>query len=253
MLGFTQTSDSGATKGSRSLSVCTRSHVILPPGSMELSPWRWPSHCRIGCGCDPPGQVDRMGKSKRGTLSQRCVAALLLLAACQKPHPKPAFNYDIMLGVAIEKARRTCLDIRSQALFPGQPIRLVIPSMPPAVIEAEITRPNSTACASAHQNTPGLYYYEFRVVNGTLPNAVPAFALASYQGNLTVTDTGVIGDLDGDGQPETFRSCTSSEGVHLTVWKGKPLSGLRKWHSYYYLGYDVEPDCTEADTKPALP
>ncbi len=43
------------------------------------------------------------------------------------------------------------------------------------------------------------------------------------------------------------RACASSEGLHLTLWDGAPLSGRRVWHRYFYLGYDVEPDCTEAD------
>ncbi|HSJ32552.1 MAG TPA: hypothetical protein VK933_14020 [Longimicrobiales bacterium] len=54
-------------------------------------------------------------------------------------------------------------------------------------------------------------------------------------------------DLDGDGVPESFRACTSSEGVHLSVWSGEPLRGRRLWQYYYYLGYDVEPDCTDED------
>ena len=54
-------------------------------------------------------------------------------------------------------------------------------------------------------------------------------------------------DIDRDGTPESYRECTSAEGVHLTVWTGEPLRGTRIWHHYYYLGYDVEPTCTEAD------
>jgi hypothetical protein len=50
-------------------------------------------------------------------------------------------------------------------------------------------------------------------------------------------------DLDGDGVSEGFRSCASAEGLHLTVWSDGPLAGLRLWHAYVYLGYDVEPDC----------
>ena len=75
--------------------------------------------------------------------------------------------------------------------------------------------------------------------------------------------TGVLGAPDGveavDGKarvrlgsrpaekPLTFRACTSSEGVHLTVWSGKPLKGKRVWHAYHALGYDVEANCTPKD------
>jgi len=57
-------------------------------------------------------------------------------------------------------------------------------------------------------------------------------------------------DLDGDGKPESFKACTSSEGVHLTVWSGTPLKagGVRRWHAYYYLDYDTEPSCSPGET-----
>jgi hypothetical protein len=54
-------------------------------------------------------------------------------------------------------------------------------------------------------------------------------------------------DLDGDGVPEGFRTCASGEGLHLTLWNGEPLKGVRVWHAYFYLGYDTEADCEEPD------
>ncbi|NIR42566.1 MAG: hypothetical protein GWN99_01570 [Gemmatimonadetes bacterium] len=54
-------------------------------------------------------------------------------------------------------------------------------------------------------------------------------------------------DVDGDGALEEFRICASSEGLHLTVWSGIGMTGRRLWHRYFYLGYDVEPDCSEAE------
>lgn len=56
-------------------------------------------------------------------------------------------------------------------------------------------------------------------------------------------------DLDGDGVQETFRDCTSYEGVHLTIWSGPPLEGRRLWHAYFYLGFETEPSCEERDFK----
>jgi hypothetical protein len=47
--------------------------------------------------------------------------------------------------------------------------------------------------------------------------------------------------------PWRFRECASMEGIHTTAWSGTPLSAPRRWHAYYYLGYDVEPDCQPAD------
>ena len=48
-------------------------------------------------------------------------------------------------------------------------------------------------------------------------------------------------DLDGDGGPELFRICTSGEGLHFLVESGERVL----WHAYYFLGFDVEPDCPD--------
>ncbi|MEX2283256.1 MAG: hypothetical protein WEE89_12300 [Gemmatimonadota bacterium] len=54
-------------------------------------------------------------------------------------------------------------------------------------------------------------------------------------------------DLDQHGTAESFRMCNSTEGLHLTVWSGPPLTGQLRWHRYHYVGYDMEPNCTDRD------
>ena len=56
-------------------------------------------------------------------------------------------------------------------------------------------------------------------------------------------------DLNDDSKDEYFRVCTSMEGLHLTIWTGKPLKGNRIWHSYYYLPHDAKPNCTGTETE----
>ena len=173
-----------------------------------------------------------------------------LLAVCQAPLALAGFDYATNLGIAVAKATRNCLDIGNGDLVAGQRLVVVTSSMPQTVAEVEITRKADNACAVANQAEPEIYHYEFKLLNGTLEPSAPAFALANFGGRLHTGKSGVTGDLDGDGKAEFFRACTSLEGVHLTVWKGKALVGIRKWHGYYYLGYDVAPNCTRKDTRP---
>jgi hypothetical protein len=77
-----------------------------------------------------------------------------------------------------------------------------------------------------------------------------AIGIVAPPAPLAVAGGAASADLDGDGQPERFRACTSAEGVHLTAWSGAPLEGPRRWHAYRTLGYDVEPTCVEADWRP---
>ncbi len=78
------------------------------------------------------------------------------------------------------------------------------------------------------------------------PGAV-GFGLAGVADGCKASETVVSCDLEPDGPPLFFRVCASREGLHYSVWSGKPLEGARRWRAYYYLGYDVEPDCTERD------
>lgn len=39
----------------------------------------------------------------------------------------------------------------------------------------------------------------------------------------------------------SLRACNSREGLHYTVWKGKPLRSALLWHAYEMLGYEAEP------------
>jgi hypothetical protein len=48
-------------------------------------------------------------------------------------------------------------------------------------------------------------------------------------------------------RPVEFRACASSEGLHLTAWRGNARSRRRLWHEYVYLGQDLEPDCPPRD------
>jgi hypothetical protein len=77
---------------------------------------------------------------------------------------------------------------------------------------------------------------------------VPAIGIVGYTGAFRSDGGALTADLDGDGQSEYFHACTSSEGVHFTIWTGKPLAGRLRWHGYRALGYDVEPDCKPEET-----
>ena len=61
----------------------------------------------------------------------------------------------------------------------------------------------------------------------------------------SVDSTGVSVRVPGRGGPYTFRYCASMEGMHITAWQGQ----RRVWHEYYYVGYDLEPDCTDAEVR----
>ena len=159
------------------------------------------------------------------------------------------FAYRSDIGIALNTADGACVAMPNRSLDTGQRIRLVTTSTPQGVSEAEVIRRIDQPCAPATPSEPGVAHYRIRVLGDALEAGVPAFAIANFNGTLTPAADGVAGDLEGDGSPELFRACTSAEGVHLTVWTGAPPQGTRRWHQYFYLGYDVEPTCSDAETR----
>jgi len=53
----------------------------------------------------------------------------------------------------------------------------------------------------------------------------------------------VTADINGDGKPDYFTECSSLEGIHFSAWSEKPWKSKELWTSYYYLGYDLKPNC----------
>jgi hypothetical protein len=165
-------------------------------------------------------------------------------AACSTSPKTERFSYEDRLGIALARNGVVCVS-RQGALFkPGEDVRLVDPSMQkwwPAVVE-----PAVEPCEPSTSDVP---MRAVRVsVTGDQP--VPFVGVAIQvprTSTFQVINGLVVADLDGDGQREFFRSCTSVEGVHLTVWSGAPLTGQRRWHAYHYVGYDMVPSCTAAE------
>ncbi len=146
-----------------------------------------------------------------------------------------------------------CLRVTDSSLTPG--MRFEAASIPvdgwsdisgTAVLEIVSVRPG--ACAGF----PGAFGdtdYLLRIIEGAVfPLARgPLVAVVGGTARLVYRDGTLRTDLDGDGVPETFRGCTSQEGMHLTLWSGVPLEGERLWFVGFPVGYDVIPTCTEAD------
>lgn len=172
----------------------------------------------------------------------RSMAAVVftVLAGCGGGGAQPkGFNWAADVGTAVDKDDAVCLAIGRADLKAGQRVTFVNSSMPQTAGELEVTEKKAASCGAGNPDNKALSFYGFRVAKGELEKFAPAFVLVGPRS---------VEDVDGDGVSESYRACTSQEGVHLTVWSGKALEGRRRWHDYYYLGYSVEPNCTAADT-----
>jgi hypothetical protein len=101
------------------------------------------------------------------------------------------------------------------------------------------------AAPSSAGTSPSLYVVSLAPGSSWSGGAV--IAVVEPPEDVAKVDGVVATDLDGDGARESFGVCASSEGLHYLVWTGSALDGRLRWHRYLYLGYDLEPSCTERD------
>jgi hypothetical protein len=178
------------------------------------------------------------------------LVSTVLFCSSATPAEKRKVSLSSRLGVAIQKSAFTCLYTHNAELSAGSSLTLVLLSQPQSTIKAEVVKPASTTtCPSIDSTDATLSAYEIRALETGLVPSMPVIAISGPVGEFRKEGNSVTGDINQDHRSEYFRSCTSGEGVHLTVWLAKPLHGKPKWHQYYYLGYDVESNCSPSETQ----
>lgn len=161
-------------------------------------------------------------------------------------------QFDVVRNIGLLAAKQQaefCLSIKNPALKRGQEITLIwVPVedhlFKPEIRYGRIVEKLSEPCDPVNQNQDDATY---RVDAGKLERGRVYFAIVGRQNQLTISGgkvRGIVGAVE-----MSFRSCTSMEGIHFTIWRGEALTGKRLWHDEYYLGYDVEPNCKDEDFK----
>ena len=171
-------------------------------------------------------------------MSKTIIAVILTIVLQTTTDPQ------LRIGLAAGDSEH-CLAMRGAALPAGSPITLVTPTAPQQVYRALVVRTVAKCEVMTPHDMPGPYYRLAPEAGGArLPGL--SVAVLGRPGALVVAGE-VRLDL-GNGRLEArVRSCTSSEGLHLTLWSGAPLKSTRLWHAYWYLGMEVEPDCQPGD------
>lgn len=191
--------------------------------------------------------------------------AVLAIAYAPDQASAKTVDWDKQIGVA--SLRRVeegfCLEIDNPTLRSGNEVKLIFPDNKlQKVLEAEIKERRSGACFFPSQPEAGddpssdvAYYHltvkDFSNEDVQAMNLGVAIALIGIDATFRTVKGKVRADLDRDGVDETFRVCGNTEGLSPTVWRGEPLKGRILWQGYYYLGYDIDGDCTEKDHPPA--
>jgi len=143
---------------------------------------------------------------------------------------------------------RFCFEAPDLGLPPGTPITVVHPAFPQFSTLGKLGARTKAPCFPAPRASTDSMMYSVDAPADTIGyRGVPIIILGKLSPPRMRGDT--ISLVIEPGRPAwQFRTCASEEGVHASAWSGTPLASQRRWHAYYYLGYDVEPTCTPADS-----
>ena len=126
--------------------------------------------------------------------------------------------------------------MRNPNLLPSATITLLAPSDTPHTARAQVLNRQAEACPGTKAESE-LSTYDLQITAGSVEQSLPLVALDARVPSVDAA--------------HSFHSCTSADGVHLSAWDGaKPLEGHRLWHQYYYLGQDLEANCTAIESAP---
>jgi len=121
------------------------------------------------------------------------------------------------------------------------------PDSPPDILTAAVAERLHRNPHSKMLAEPNDVFYRLVSPPGALSCCIFGYAVRTPRRNVRIVAGRAEADLDRDGVPEHFQSCASTEGLHPTLWSGEPFQGVNRWTRYYYLGYDVEPNCPSLD------
>ena len=176
------------------------------------------------------------------------VALLSVVASsCGRGEPRAAsvpFVYDQRIGWM----HGPCLAITNADLKPGTPVALVTMGAPQKVANATIQdrTTSATTCPGlsgdrASQLDPKTAFYTLQ--GASIVSTDMAIGIINPPSAPTIQNGIAMVDLEQNGISEIFTSCTATEGINFYVWPGKAYSGEPRWTKYYYLGYDMTPNC----------
>ena len=180
-------------------------------------------------------------------ISATCVFLILAGSAVGQTRP---FSFKSQIGVVtMNSSGDICLTIPLANLNEGDPVQLVVPDKPQRLVTATVQRRLSDSCTESSDFSENVSSYSVRRISGRFESGTVGFAVVGAGSKFRVANGFAHADLNRDGNREYFRACASLEGLHLTIWSGRPLKGVRRWHHYYYLGYDLEANCTNSEVR----
>jgi hypothetical protein len=206
-------------------------------------------------------QMDNKISAENSTGSETRIEPLVSPTPINSPAAETILINDIdsKIGIAdIHGDGTGCLRTKRGDLDAQTPVSIIfsLDEPPQKILSAKVEKKLDKSCArraseTGDKNLGENYFYSLtyeRADESEIAFDV-GIAVIKPAKAIQIQENLASVDLDEDGKSEFFRRCMGFEGIHFTIWTGKPLKGKRIWHSFYYLDYDTKADCRKKDWK----
>ncbi len=186
---------------------------------------------------------------------------LMAICSCNKPANPPSgalsaststvnsppADYTPKIGIAVSTPSRTCMAIHNGNLMNGAVVTLVSAIAPVTYTPATISGVSQQPCPITQNVDTTVSNYNL-TVQGPIQKLTPMIAVLGSPA-ITINNNIAQADLDQNGKSQSFRACSSDNGIHLSVWSGAPLQGTMLWQAFYYESGNpgVGPACTPSE------
>jgi hypothetical protein len=167
------------------------------------------------------------------------------------------FDYHSRIGIVERKEDKIyCISIPNNDVAKDETVNLIFTRKPQSTTKAVVVEKLSASCSRTYRSEGGFSFYSLKLGDEVVTRLTKTedmrgvgIAIIGLSKPIIIKKGTASVDIDGDGSKEYFRQCAGIEGIQFSVWKGIPLKGKRVWSQYFYLGYDVEPNCKDKDFK----
>jgi hypothetical protein len=177
----------------------------------------------------------------------------LFLSACQEKITSKTDadkNESVNIKSHIGWLHNNCLAIKNTGLNTGEKINIIAFEMEQQLYTGTITNKTDTetSCPQLLEDRKAINIaegYSFYTIKSDAKKLDIGIGLVGINAALQKINNNIAGDINGDTIQDYFTQCSSSEGIHFNIWSNKPYKGKAIWTGYYYLGYDLEPNCPQ--------
>jgi hypothetical protein len=181
-----------------------------------------------------------MGTPGRERMRPFAFAVLLVVTTASRG---TAATSSPSVGTAIVQANgNACVMLRGKLRADDRVLLFLF--SPPRVVDGRILSASRLHCNPHTESEDTSYEVALRHAIGDRGEI--GVAVHDSSARVEYADGEFIVYTAGKPAPLRFRQCASSEGIHLTAWRGD----RRAWHAYWYVGIDLEANCSDAEAEP---